>query len=120
MRYGGFPNRPHRLPGAAMSGVEKDGGAATRSAHQAETILMIHLQDPGSTIASVGVIYGLCIAARPRLHGDAWERVHRAIRERFKPKDDAAWMRLRDKINKAGWKLHDDLVDEFAVRGDAP
>lgn len=28
MRYGGFPNRPHRLPGAAMSGVEKDGGAA--------------------------------------------------------------------------------------------
>lgn len=22
MRYGGFPNRPHRLPGAAMSGVE--------------------------------------------------------------------------------------------------
>lgn len=27
MRYGGFPNRPHRLPGAAMSGVEKNGGA---------------------------------------------------------------------------------------------
>ncbi|GGE24503.1 hypothetical protein SAMN05421774_10841 [Gemmobacter megaterium] len=73
--------------------------------HQAEAILNAHLRDPSSTVASVGVCYALCIGARPQFSPAEWLRIHDAIRARFNPKDHAAWLKLRNRINGAGWRL---------------
>lgn len=45
--------------------------------HQTEAVLNAHLRDPSSTAASVGD----------------------GIRARFNPKDDAVWLRLRDRVS---------------------
>lgn len=70
-------------------------------------ILKAHLGDNGSTIASVGVIYGLIIAADHEPNRTNWSDVHLAIRERFQPASDKAWLSQLDRIKAAGWKLHD-------------
>lgn len=85
-----------------------DSGALTPAArHFAERVILVHLQDPASTIASVGVLYGLCIAAVPALDGSAWQRIHAAAHIRFQPVDNNARLRQLDRIKKAGWKLYE-------------
>ena len=78
--------------------------------HQAEAILNAHLRDPSSTVASVGVCYALCIATHPQFGPAEWVRIHGAIRARFNPKDDAAWLKLRNRINGAGWRLVEAVI----------
>jgi len=79
--------------------------------HQAEQIMRAHLIDKQSTIASIGVCYALAIAARPMFGPDDWERLHGAIRERFQPADDKAWMRTLDQIKQRGWRLCGAMVE---------
>lgn len=87
-----------------------NSGGAALPVHLAERVIVTHLADKGSTIASVGALYALCISARPTLDRDAMVRIHNAARARFQPRDDKAWMSQLDRIKKAGWKLHDALA----------
>lgn len=75
--------------------------------HQAEILLRAHLRDPKSTEASIGVIYGMLIAAQPRFVQGDWARIHSAIMKRFEPKSQDAWFRKLDRIKAHGWRLHE-------------
>ncbi len=44
MRYGGFPNRPHRLPGAAMSGPVTD--IDVQLLHETDRAVLVTLDVP--------------------------------------------------------------------------
>lgn len=73
--------------------------------HQAEHFLHAHLTGK-ATVASVGVLYGLLIAADAATEQIDWPRVHAAIRATLGADDDAAWMRKLERIKKAGWDMH--------------
>jgi hypothetical protein len=73
--------------------------------HQAEHFLHAHLTGK-PTVASVGVLYGLLIAADAATGQVNIPRVHDAIREKLGSDDDAAWLRKLDRIKKAGWDMH--------------
>lgn len=73
--------------------------------HQAEHFLHAHLTGK-ATVSSVGVLYGLLIAADAATKQIDWPRVHAAIRANLGADNDAAWMRKLDRIKKAGWDMH--------------
>lgn len=73
--------------------------------HQAEHFLHAHLTGK-PTVASVGALYGLLIAADAATGQVDWPRVHDAIRNRLPAADDAAWRRKLDRIRAAGWDMH--------------
>lgn len=73
--------------------------------HQAEHFLHAHLTGK-PTVASVGVLYGLCIAADAATDQIDWPRVHAAIREVLPAPSDEAWIRKLDRIKKVGWEMH--------------
>lgn len=74
--------------------------------HQAEKLLHAHLTMK-ATIASAGVLYGLCIAADAATAQISWPRVHDALRNHFAPANERSWRVKLDRIKKAGWDMHD-------------
>ncbi|WP_406736949.1 hypothetical protein [Thioclava sp. GXIMD4215] len=73
--------------------------------HQAEHFLHAHLTGK-ATVASVGVLYGLLIAADAATKQIDWPSVHAAIRANLGADDEAAWQRKLDRIKTAGWEMH--------------
>ena len=73
--------------------------------HQAEQLLHAHLTTK-ATVASAGVLYGLCIAADAATKQISWPRVHDALKQHFQPASDKAWLSKLDRIKKAGWDMH--------------
>lgn len=80
--------------------------------HQAETLLHAHLTTK-ATVASAGVLYGLCIAADAATKQISWPRVHEALHSHFEPASDKAWISKLDRIKKAGWDMHDAAAKEL-------
>lgn len=75
--------------------------------HHAETILRAHLEDPVSTEASIGALYALLIAAHEADSTIDWPGVHGAIKRRFRPTSQDAWLRQLDRVKTHGWKLYE-------------
>lgn len=73
--------------------------------HQAEHFLHAHLTGK-PTVASVGVLYGLLIAADSATNQIDWPRVHKAIREALAIPEGLDGMPKMDRIKKAGWDMH--------------
>ena len=78
--------------------------------HLSYTIMRLHLSDPACTKASVGVLYGLAIAARPPLEADDWEAIHGRIIERWPARDAKHMLQIIDGIKTTGWKLHGQIA----------
>lgn len=75
-----------------------------------ELTLKGHLADKKVTTASVGVIYGMMIAAKP--DNAIWPKIHRLIRARLAPDaDDAKWLTKLDAVKQCGWRLHDAMAE---------
>lgn len=88
--------------------------------HMAARLMLAHLKDPKSTVQSVGVLYTLCIGAQPTFGSLEWGALHNAMRERFQPESDKAWLKKLDRIKSVGWKLRDayaaSIADDLAAR----